>query len=139
MDDSIRCPQGSRYKGDAVGCGSLNVYGPDDDGYYDCLDCGLFFRDPAFLRRCGQLLLEATLLADDRYDVTITRLPRNPLEERKTWTIPVALPAAYEGPVDGPDAISCVCHAALSFLEDEEPLDDGEHNGWGWVLRPGTL
>lgn len=28
-----------------TGCGSTNVAGPDDDGIYDCLDCGVFF-DP---------------------------------------------------------------------------------------------
>lgn len=29
---------------DIQGCGSRNVIGPDKEGLYDCLDCGLFFR-----------------------------------------------------------------------------------------------
>jgi len=28
-----------------IGCGSSNVEGPDDEGIYDCLDCGVWF-DP---------------------------------------------------------------------------------------------
>jgi hypothetical protein len=26
-----------------VGCGSAKLTGPDDEGLYDCCDCGLFF------------------------------------------------------------------------------------------------
>lgn len=26
-----------------IGCGSTNVSGPDDEGLYDCLDCGIWF------------------------------------------------------------------------------------------------
>ncbi len=26
-----------------IGCGSANVSGPDDEGLYDCLDCGIWF------------------------------------------------------------------------------------------------
>lgn len=26
------------------GCGSFNVIGPDAEGLYDCLDCGLWFK-----------------------------------------------------------------------------------------------
>ena len=26
-----------------IGCGSTNVEGPDDEGLYDCLDCGIWF------------------------------------------------------------------------------------------------
>ena len=26
-----------------IGCGSINVIGPDDESLYDCLDCGLWF------------------------------------------------------------------------------------------------
>jgi len=40
-----RCP--TDYDGDPngefVGCGSANIEGPDDEDYYDCRDCGLFF------------------------------------------------------------------------------------------------
>jgi hypothetical protein len=25
------------------GCGSANIEGPDDEGFYDCLDCGIWF------------------------------------------------------------------------------------------------
>lgn len=37
-------PNGSTHT--IVGCGSTNVSGPDDEGLYDCLDCGIWF-DPA--------------------------------------------------------------------------------------------
>jgi hypothetical protein len=26
-----------------IGCGSTNVEGPDDEGLYDCHDCGIWF------------------------------------------------------------------------------------------------
>ncbi|MBU0501441.1 MAG: hypothetical protein KJ558_10120 [Gammaproteobacteria bacterium] len=39
-----RCPDTTRNTGDLVGCGSSNVSGPDEEGLYDCGDCGLFFR-----------------------------------------------------------------------------------------------
>lgn len=39
----IRCPDTARYTEDLVGCGSFNVSGPDNEGIYDCHDCGLFF------------------------------------------------------------------------------------------------
>ncbi len=29
-----------------IGCGSTNLSNPDDEGFIDCLDCGIFF-DPA--------------------------------------------------------------------------------------------
>ena len=45
MDDDLqlRCPAAPRYAEDLVGCGSSNISGPDEEGCYDCLDCGLFF------------------------------------------------------------------------------------------------
>lgn len=45
MDDEqqLRCPSTPRYAGDLVGCGSSNISGPDQEGFYDCRDCGLFF------------------------------------------------------------------------------------------------
>jgi len=42
-----RCPATGRHAADLVGCGSINVAGPDAEGLYDCLDCGLFFRADA--------------------------------------------------------------------------------------------
>jgi len=39
----IHCPTKARFKGDLVGCGSTNVVGPDEEGLYDCCNCGLFF------------------------------------------------------------------------------------------------
>jgi hypothetical protein len=39
----IYCPTKARYEGDLVGCGSRNLAGPDEEGLYDCLDCGIFF------------------------------------------------------------------------------------------------
>lgn len=42
-----RCPATGRHPSDLIGCGSGNVTGPDAEGLYDCLDCGLFFRAEA--------------------------------------------------------------------------------------------
>jgi hypothetical protein len=45
----IRCPNWSNEKdlrpGEEVllGCGSTNIEGPDKEGLYDCLDCGIWF------------------------------------------------------------------------------------------------
>ncbi len=39
----LRCPLLPRWKGDLVGCGSTNLSEEDDEGLFDCLDCGLFF------------------------------------------------------------------------------------------------
>lgn len=45
----LHCPTGpTRTDGQphtVIGCGSTNLAGPDDEGLYDCLDCGIFF-DP---------------------------------------------------------------------------------------------
>lgn len=43
---NVTCPAHSRHEGDLVGCGSSNVSGPDEEGLYDCHECGLFFADP---------------------------------------------------------------------------------------------
>jgi hypothetical protein len=43
MPRKLRCPTTSRGPDDLVGCGSTNIQGPDTDGTYDCLDCGLWF------------------------------------------------------------------------------------------------
>jgi hypothetical protein len=44
----VRCPDwpqpGVPAGCDLLGCGSVNVSGPDDDGWYDCETCGLTFR-----------------------------------------------------------------------------------------------
>jgi hypothetical protein len=42
-ESAIRCPANARHPGDIVGCGSANLVGPDDEGFYDCLDCGIWF------------------------------------------------------------------------------------------------
>ena len=47
---SVHCPSpgtgtAEQKKMGLMGCGSYNVEGPDDEGLYDCLDCGLDF-DP---------------------------------------------------------------------------------------------
>ena len=40
---TIHCP--APTENDALtGCGSANIVGPDDEGLYDCLDCGLWFK-----------------------------------------------------------------------------------------------
>lgn len=41
--EPLRCPTEARWEGDLVGCGSTDLTGPDDEGMYDCLECGLFF------------------------------------------------------------------------------------------------
>lgn len=43
-ETDIRCPISHDPDDDLSGCGSTNVIGPDDEGLYDCCDCGLFFR-----------------------------------------------------------------------------------------------
>jgi len=43
---ALRCPDTPRQAGDTVGCGSLNVTSPDEEGLCDCLDCGMWF-DPS--------------------------------------------------------------------------------------------
>lgn len=41
----MQCPTTPPLSGNAdlTGCGSYNVEGPDNEGLYDCLDCGLWF------------------------------------------------------------------------------------------------
>ena len=39
------CPTMPRWEGDITGCGSTNTTELDDEGYRDCLSCGMFFRD----------------------------------------------------------------------------------------------
>jgi hypothetical protein len=41
-----RCPDTVRCSDDVVGCGSLNVTGPDRENLFDCLDCGMWFEWP---------------------------------------------------------------------------------------------
>ena len=48
----VCCPAESRFKGDVCGCGSENVQGPDAEGVYDCLDCGIFFTAESIGNRC---------------------------------------------------------------------------------------
>lgn len=47
--NEIRCPTSTRTPDGTlhsiIGCGSTNVTGPDDEGLYDCGDCGIWF-DP---------------------------------------------------------------------------------------------
>lgn len=45
---TITCPA-SLYTDDGephtiIGCGSTDVVGPDDEGFYDCRNCGMWFR-----------------------------------------------------------------------------------------------
>lgn len=39
----ITCPSHSRHADDVVGCGSSHLSGPDEEGLFDCCDCGMFF------------------------------------------------------------------------------------------------
>lgn len=44
---TIRCPKKPRCKGDIAGCGSTNIGKPDEEGYFDCPSCGIFFKAEA--------------------------------------------------------------------------------------------
>ncbi|MCX7112748.1 MAG: hypothetical protein NTX45_22025 [Proteobacteria bacterium] len=48
----VCCPAESLFEGDVCGCGSANVQGPDAEGVYDCLECGLFFTAESIDNRC---------------------------------------------------------------------------------------
>ncbi len=48
----VCCPAESRFEGDVCGCGSENVQGPDAEGVYDCLACGMFFTAESIGNRC---------------------------------------------------------------------------------------
>ena len=48
----VRCPAEPRFEGDLCGCGSTNLNGPDGEGVYDCLDCGIFFTAESLGDRC---------------------------------------------------------------------------------------
>ena len=48
----VCCPVESRFEGDVCGCGSANVQGPDVEGVYDCLACGMFFTAESIGNRC---------------------------------------------------------------------------------------
>jgi len=48
----VCCPAESRFDGDVCGCGSENVQGPDAEGVYDCLECGIFFTAESIGNRC---------------------------------------------------------------------------------------
>jgi uncharacterized Zn-finger protein len=39
----VSCPNDKRAPGDIVGCGRTFVQVPDDEGFFDCPFCGLFF------------------------------------------------------------------------------------------------
>ncbi len=43
----LRCPTkptaGIPPEDDILGCGSTNLSGPDSEGLYDCLECGIWF------------------------------------------------------------------------------------------------
>ena len=41
----LRCPTTKSSPTAIEGCGSTNLTGPDWEGLYDCLDCGIWFDD----------------------------------------------------------------------------------------------
>jgi hypothetical protein len=45
----VACRTSVRGADEVVGCGSTNVSGPDEEGMYDCCECGVFFNP----RRAG--------------------------------------------------------------------------------------
>jgi len=70
MSYGLTCPT-SQHTRDGkphaiIGCGSTNVSGPDDEGFVDCLACGIWF-DPSLeprqhyeCRTCGRRYDDAT-------------------------------------------------------------------------------
>jgi hypothetical protein len=40
---TVTCPKDARFKGDLEGCGHTFTQEPDDEGYFDCPECGMFF------------------------------------------------------------------------------------------------
>lgn len=44
---SVVCPLGRRFPEDKPGCGATFTAAPDDEGFFDCPSCGLFFRAEA--------------------------------------------------------------------------------------------
>ena len=40
----VKCPKHTVKDSTLLGCGSTNVIGPDSEGFYDCLNCGLLFK-----------------------------------------------------------------------------------------------
>lgn len=43
----VVCPTKTRHANDVIGCGSTSVSGPDEEGLFDCQDCGIFFQPTA--------------------------------------------------------------------------------------------
>lgn len=43
----ITCPKTPRYEGDLKGCGATFKASPDAEGFFDCPECGLFFKKEA--------------------------------------------------------------------------------------------
>lgn len=39
----VCCPAHKRFEKDPMGCGGFDVGGPDDEGFFDCSECGLAF------------------------------------------------------------------------------------------------
>lgn len=39
----VVCPTKPRHDGDIFGCGSVRLAGPDHEGWFDCLECGMGF------------------------------------------------------------------------------------------------
>jgi hypothetical protein len=40
---TVTCPKDARYEGDLEGCGHTFTQEPDEEGFFDCPECGLFF------------------------------------------------------------------------------------------------
>ena len=57
---TLRCPRqrqaGVAEENDIIGCGSEHITGPDHEGYYDCLDCGINFREPEMADRLAEFV-----------------------------------------------------------------------------------
>lgn len=39
----VTCPTSARGPDDVIGCGSNQLTDPDEEGWVDCCDCGIFF------------------------------------------------------------------------------------------------
>lgn len=60
------CPTEARGAGGLIGCGSSNVSPSDEEGFYDCRNCGLFFKPEAEAEKMpdGAILLDY-IIADN--------------------------------------------------------------------------
>lgn len=47
---TVTCPSHRKPDSDLVGCGTAFSQAPDDEGWYDCPHCGMFFNEEGMSR-----------------------------------------------------------------------------------------